>query len=321
MEMNPKVFISHASEDKPFVLKFATRLRENGVDAWVDRWEMLPGDSLVDKIFEEGIKNAQAVIIVLSKSSVGKRWVKEELNAAFLQRIQGKTKLIPVVIDNCEIPSPLQSTLWEKINNTDSFDTEFSRILSAIYGQTEKPPLGQSPRYAQQQIPLVSGLTKVDSLVMKIICDTSLRIGQPWINANQIKEEITSQGISEDEMYESIDVLSNRYYVKGNRTFGSKGLDFFRITSTGFQAYAKVFIPNYSRLLADTLFAVINHDLDDNHKIATHLNQPEVLIDYLLDILKNQGFIKTTETMGGNIYIHEITIEGKRAARNLSNSL
>jgi hypothetical protein len=36
----PKVFISHASEDKDrFVTLFARRLRENGVDAWLDQWE------------------------------------------------------------------------------------------------------------------------------------------------------------------------------------------------------------------------------------------------------------------------------------------
>ena len=37
--MNPKVFVSHASEDKDrFVNTFATKLRENGVDAWLDKW-------------------------------------------------------------------------------------------------------------------------------------------------------------------------------------------------------------------------------------------------------------------------------------------
>lgn len=67
----PKVFVSHASEDKSrFVVDFARSLRENGVDAWLDQWEMKPGDSLVDKIFEEGLKDARAVIVVLSKSSV-----------------------------------------------------------------------------------------------------------------------------------------------------------------------------------------------------------------------------------------------------------
>ena len=84
--MNPKVFISHASEDKDrFVTSFATKLRENGVDAWFDRWEILPGDSLVDKI-NEGLKEAQAVIIILSNFSVNKPWVREELNTSIVSR-------------------------------------------------------------------------------------------------------------------------------------------------------------------------------------------------------------------------------------------
>ncbi len=52
----PRAFISHASEDHDFVEHLATRLRQDhGIDAWVDNWEMLPGDSLVSKVFAEGI--------------------------------------------------------------------------------------------------------------------------------------------------------------------------------------------------------------------------------------------------------------------------
>lgn len=83
--MTKKVFISHASEDKErFVTEFAIRLREKGVDVWLDKWEMLPGDSLVEKIFEEGLKEADAVIIVLSQFSVDKPWVLEELNVSVI---------------------------------------------------------------------------------------------------------------------------------------------------------------------------------------------------------------------------------------------
>jgi len=83
---NTKVFISHASEDKErFVIDFATKLRKIGIDAWLDKWEMLPGDSLVDKIFEEGIKDAEAFIVILSKNSILKPWVREELNAGFVK--------------------------------------------------------------------------------------------------------------------------------------------------------------------------------------------------------------------------------------------
>ena len=91
----PKVFVSHASEDKDrFVVEFARRLRENGVDAWLDQWEMKPGDSLVDKIFEEGLKEARAIVVVLSATSVLKPWVREELNASVVNRISRVPRLI-----------------------------------------------------------------------------------------------------------------------------------------------------------------------------------------------------------------------------------
>ena len=62
----PKVFVSHAGEDRDrFVTGFATKLMEKGVDAWYSLWEIAPGDSLVEKIFNEGLKDAAALIIVL----------------------------------------------------------------------------------------------------------------------------------------------------------------------------------------------------------------------------------------------------------------
>jgi hypothetical protein len=116
--MNPKVFVSHASEDKErFVVEFASRLRGKGIDAWLDKWEILPGDSLMDKIFEEGIKGAQAIIVVVSEYSVSKPWVKEELNAAIVKKINGISRLIPVVIDDCDMPVALQSTVWVRIED------------------------------------------------------------------------------------------------------------------------------------------------------------------------------------------------------------
>ena len=112
----PKVFISHAGEDKTFVREFSTRLKEKGVDVWFDEWEILPGDKLIGKIFEEGIGHCDAFIIVLSKTSVGKPWVVEELDAALVRRINQGIKIIPVRIDKCEVPVALQATAWTNID-------------------------------------------------------------------------------------------------------------------------------------------------------------------------------------------------------------
>lgn len=88
----PRLFVSHASEDKErFAVEFATRLRsELGIDAWLDRWEIRGGDSLVARIFDEGLAGSDAVALVLSHASLTKPWVREELEVAVVRRIETK---------------------------------------------------------------------------------------------------------------------------------------------------------------------------------------------------------------------------------------
>ena len=121
----PKVFISHASEDKErFVIDFATKLRAKGVDAWVDKWEINPGDSLIDKI-NQGLDDCDVFIIILSETSVNKPWVREELNTAIVNRIDENTKLIPIIIDkNIQIPSLLKSIFRVTIEDLYNYDIQ-----------------------------------------------------------------------------------------------------------------------------------------------------------------------------------------------------
>lgn len=61
-----KAFISHSSIDKPFVERLAGDLRtREGIDAWLDKWEILPGDRIPQKL-EEGLSSAGILILVLS---------------------------------------------------------------------------------------------------------------------------------------------------------------------------------------------------------------------------------------------------------------
>jgi len=51
----PRAFISHSHADKPLAEELARALLDQGVDPWLDRWEIQPGDSLIRKIFDEGL--------------------------------------------------------------------------------------------------------------------------------------------------------------------------------------------------------------------------------------------------------------------------
>jgi hypothetical protein len=150
-KQNPKAFICHAGEDKQrFVLDLRKRLRQKGVDAFVAEWEINIGDSLPRKIFEEGIKDCDAFLIVLSRNSIKKKWVQEELDTGLVRKIEDGAKLLTVTIDNIEtseMPMSLRHTIWIKINNLSKYDEEFKRILNSIYGVYEKPELGEPPKF------------------------------------------------------------------------------------------------------------------------------------------------------------------------------
>jgi TIR domain len=53
MPARPVVFCSHASAEKPRVQAFAARLHADGIEAWVDKWEIDSGEDLVARINDE----------------------------------------------------------------------------------------------------------------------------------------------------------------------------------------------------------------------------------------------------------------------------
>jgi hypothetical protein len=317
--MTPKVFVSHASEDKErFVLDFATKLRAKGIEAWLDKWEILPGDSLIDKLFEEGIKNAEAVIVVVSSFSVNKPWVREELNAAMVRKINGISKLIPVVIDDCQVPEALQSTVWERIKDLNNYDAELERIVSAIYEHREKPPIGAPPAYTQTTISIVPGLTRVDSLVLKLAGDHAVDRGYSFGSAEDVFEKAKALDIDEENYFESLEILHSRGFIEGHKTVGSGDkIDTFLMTLFGFEEYAKLYVNNYRSTVESVALQIINHNLKTNSAVSLALHQPMMIINHILDLFDNSGLISVSKTIDGTVEIYNISPELKRRLRRL----
>jgi TIR domain len=320
--MNPKVFLSHASEDKDrFVLAFAMKLREKGIDVWLDKWEILPGDSLVDKIFEEGIKNAQAIIVVLSNYSVDKAWVKEELNAAVVKRIDGISKLIPVLIDDCEVPEALRSTVWVKIGNLSAFDSEVDSIVRAIFEHRESPALGKPPAYATSSLDIITGLTRIDSLVLKLACERAISNAHTFVgDMEALYEIVKALDVPEEEFYESLEILHSRGYILGRKVLNSQmrnRIQNLTITLFGFEEYAKTYVENYGALVDSVALQIVNLGQRGSLEISESLGQPLMIVNHILDLLDANQMIRVLKTSGskGNVYISDVTAELKRRLR------
>jgi hypothetical protein len=79
---------------------------------WLDEWELLPGDSLNDKI-QGSLATSSWLLVILSKNSVKSQWVKRELNAGLSEELKRKnTFVVPVRIDLCKMPIFLRDKLY-----------------------------------------------------------------------------------------------------------------------------------------------------------------------------------------------------------------
>ncbi len=311
--MSPKVFISHASEDKQrFVVDFAKRLRENGVDAWLDQWEMKPGDSLVDKIFEEGLKEAHAVIIVLSTISVQKPWVREELNTSVVNRISRGTKLIPVVIDECDVPESLKSTLWQKVNRLDDYRESLQRILSAIFDVTDRPAIGYPPARFSAAEPQISDLTRVDGLVLREIARLQIEVGNGLVMYDQLSSEPALADLPRQELVDSLEILGQKYFIKIARVLGAP-LSHVVLTDFGFQQFAETCVPDYHDVITRIAALLVNENICQNVEIASRVEKPIAFVDFVLNLMEANNHIKVSKYLGGQSKVCEISPSLRRA--------
>ncbi len=312
---NPKVFISHASDDKDrFVIDFATKLRSNGVDAWVDQWEINVGDSLIDKIFEQGISEADAFIIVLSNSSIQKPWVREELNAASIKRIEKNTKVIPIIIDKgLDIPEVLRTTVWETIEDINSYDQSLKKILASIYGVYEKPELGSKPAYAISAIE-VEGLSTIDSAIFKAIGDEVFNIESEHLDTSILTKIIDQLDISEEDMVDSLEILENEYLLEQTKFLNSQ-LPMIQLKYYGVLKYAEHFIENFSTIYHSIISLIMNGDLSYSQRYAAKLNCSNVLTNALVEYFDSQGYVNTHNALSHGIGIFDVTASGKRFFR------
>jgi hypothetical protein len=92
-------FLSHSWKDSRFVDTLRDRLIAEGVNAWLDRHDMVAG-TIQDQLWR-AIQVHHVVILVLSADSVKSDWVENELDMARQkERDEGRAVLCPIALDD-----------------------------------------------------------------------------------------------------------------------------------------------------------------------------------------------------------------------------
>lgn len=80
MDKSVLVFISHSSEDKESLIEpIISDLEYCGIDVWIDKKKILPGDNLRKSIFRNGLDKADIVLIFFTEKSLQSSWVDREI--------------------------------------------------------------------------------------------------------------------------------------------------------------------------------------------------------------------------------------------------
>ena len=144
-----RVFISHSSKDKPAVEQLAVELRNRGIDPWLDKWEIGPGDDIVAKI-NAGLEEASAGLIVFSTHSRESRWVEAETSYLTYARIVESKALIPVIAgEDAWVPPLLRPLARRGIEDVDA-------IADALLTRRAGPALARTAETGRLERVLVT---------------------------------------------------------------------------------------------------------------------------------------------------------------------
>lgn len=111
-----KAFLSHSSIDKDLVKLVHDRLTTES--AWFDSTNIENGECIPEKV-SEGIRHATHFVLFWSHKASVSLWVRAELNAAFVQMMSGKCKLMVFTLDDAILPELLAPYKYELIDKSD----------------------------------------------------------------------------------------------------------------------------------------------------------------------------------------------------------
>ncbi len=130
-----RVFLCHASQDKPAARELYNALSAEGwIDPWLDKAKILPGQDW-EFVIEKAVDDSDVVIVCLSGQSVTKEgFVQREIRYAYdiaLEKPEETIFLIPLRLDDCNVPRKLRTLHWVDYFGVDKENT-YSDLLEAL---------------------------------------------------------------------------------------------------------------------------------------------------------------------------------------------
>jgi tetratricopeptide (TPR) repeat protein len=144
------VFLSHGSIDKPWVTQLKDDLARYGLQAWLDKDEIRPGNIIVSEL-ELALENSRAVALIVSPEAIDSGWVEEEYSraVALAQDKHVRLQLIPIILRTAKLPGILKNRKWVDFRDETAYTEKVEELVWGITG--EKPALEKELKQEHQK--------------------------------------------------------------------------------------------------------------------------------------------------------------------------
>lgn len=152
MNNNPTTFISYTWENdelKLWVKTLATKLRDNGIDAKLDQWEVVPGDQM-PHFMEKSVKENDFVLIICtpkykakSENRIGGVGYEGDIMTGEVLQTSNHRKFIPILksgTKEASLPTWLQGKYFVDLSSEQHFTNNFEDLLTTLLNAREKAP-------------------------------------------------------------------------------------------------------------------------------------------------------------------------------------
>jgi len=119
-----KVFLCHAHSDKDAVKALYTRLTKDGVDAWLDKEKLLPGQDWELEI-RKAVREADVVVVCLSKQFNRAGFRQKEVRLALdtaMEKPEGEIFIIPARLEECDMLESLRKLHWVNLFDVGGYE-------------------------------------------------------------------------------------------------------------------------------------------------------------------------------------------------------
>jgi hypothetical protein len=81
----------------------------------------------------------------------------------------------------------------------------------------------------------------------------------------------------------------------------------------GFDQYARTYVPDYESVVRGVSLQILNQNERQSREIAQSLEQPQAIVDHVLNTLESNGDIKLHKPLGGSIYVLTVSPRLRRS--------